>query len=99
MTALLDEKMLKVDPLARVSQMSLYFSVFLSSLLTLFFSSSSSSAARGHDISVGGGGGRRVSPLDMVQVSLLPEALCPHPADVAGGAETGCEVRPRHCCQ
>lgn len=47
-------------------------------------------AAWGHDIRIGGGGGRCVPPLDLVQVSLLPEALCPHSADVTGGAEIGC---------
>lgn len=76
MTALLDDKMLKVDRLAPVLQICLWFSLVLSSLVTLFpFSSLLSlqhSAARGHDISISGGGGRCMPPLDLVQVSLLP---------------------------
>lgn len=52
-------------------------------------------AAREHDNGVRGHCGRRLSPADLVQVPVLPEAFRTRPADVADRAEAGCEVGGR----
>lgn len=91
MTALLDDKMLKVGAQTCKNLNSCTWKyivcVFVCIYEPLLFQCA---AAWEHDISISGGGGRRVPPADLVQIPLLFETLHPHPADITGRAKTGC---------